>query len=62
MFQLKLVILDQQTQYIAEWDGYEVNLCLKLLDFPTFVFFGCKIDNHSQTTNSLKYSPLGHYV
>ena len=26
-FQLKLVILDQWTQYIAEWDGYEVNLC-----------------------------------
>ena len=23
---LKLVILDQWTQYIAEWDGYEVNL------------------------------------
>ena len=27
MFQLKLLILDQWTQYIAEWDGYKVNLC-----------------------------------
>ena len=25
MFQLKLVILDQWTQYIAEWHGYDTS-------------------------------------
>ena len=48
--------------WFRNWKIYAISRDLKIPDFPSFVLFGCKINDCSQTTNPHQHSFLVQYV